>query len=275
MDPRVWHGFGLVRGAPGSARDRSFRRRRRAGLGGPRHPRPAERTSEGRGDRQRATAAVETRLARAFWTARTPKRGPGSDVVGDGFGFAARGSRAPVGGTRRTGGPGSDPACEAGPPGAAPRFVCQEAALRPAQAAAGWCQGLACTPIRTVLARRQGAHCPARTTADLRIEPWRLFYFGGRYSGVGRGGADDPLAQNRRHPIGMSEPDVPPGQHGAKTAKISLPDSNLGNTPPPPRQMDFGHFLESNDFNGLDNFGAPRWGSTRADSRFQRTRVGL
>jgi hypothetical protein len=31
------------------------------------------------------------------------------------------------------------------------------------------------------------------------------------FSRVGGGGADDPLARDRRPPIGMSEPDVPPG----------------------------------------------------------------
>jgi len=71
----------------------------------------------------------------------------------------------------------------------------------------------------------------------------------------------------------MSEPDVPPGQRGAKTAKISLPDNNLGITPPGPRQMDFGHFFEIKDFNGLDGFGMPRRAPEGADSSDRKTRV--
>jgi hypothetical protein len=73
----------------------------------------------------------------------------------------------------------------------------------------------------------------------------------------------------------MSEPDVPPGQRGAKTAKISLPDDNLGITPTGPRQMDFGYFFEINDFNGLDKFAMPRLAPEAGDLSDRRTRVAL
>ena len=63
--------------------------------------------------------------------------------------------------------------------------------------------------------RRQGALCPARTTADRKIAPDASFVFEvqkARFQGSLAGGADGPLARDRRHSIGVSEPDVPPGQ---------------------------------------------------------------
>jgi hypothetical protein len=37
--------------------------------------------------------------------------------------------------------------------------------------------------------------------------------------------------------------------------------------------MDFGHFFEINDFNGLDGFGMPRRAPEGADSSDRKTRV--
>jgi hypothetical protein len=72
----------------------------------------------------------------------------------------------------------------------------------------------------------------------------------------------------------MSEPDVPPGQRGAKTAKISLPDDNLGITPPGPRQMDFGTFSTSFIFKGLGRQPNPAAGCLGFESQNRLNRVG-
>lgn len=117
-----------------------------------------------------------------------------------GFGFrrAARGHRDPRrGDADGTGGPGPDRTCEAGLPKEDPGFRLPWGGRRLAQAGCRWCRMRACTPASTVLARRQGALCPARTSADRKIAPDASSFLGIFW---GSEGEVVPTAPSRRPP---------------------------------------------------------------------------
>ena len=50
-----------------------------------------------------------------------------------------------------------------------------------------------------------------------------------------------PPREDRRHPIGTSEPDVPPGQHGAKARRLRFPDGICVTRPLPPANRILGN----------------------------------
>lgn len=144
-------------------------------------------------------------------------------------GMGEHGTRARCGAplsVERGGRPDQGPSCRAKQvhPRANPILACREAAMpmqegdKPRRRQGGVRGRNTCRPP-TVLMRRQGALCPARTTADRKIAPDASFVLRGAERSICRGfswgragGADGPLSRDRRHSIGVSEPDVPPGQ---------------------------------------------------------------
>lgn len=197
---------------------------------------PAARDAGGRSRKRRlceARAGPGSGPDRTCWQ--------GSDVSG-----AGSVGRARLRGPRRwdaqeRGGPGPDPACEAGPPRASRVFGCREAAGSPAKAAGRWCRNAACTPVSAVLARRQGALCPARTTADRKIAPDASFIF--RIKGLGRGGADGPLARTAGTPSARRSLMSRPDNTARRRRRLRFPDGICVTRPLPPAKRILGAII--------------------------------
>ncbi len=186
----------------------------------PRNPRPADRLRGTGQARPRKRRCPEAR-ARLGSGPAVQRAGKGRTSRVPGFGGPRVAAGTPVGGTR------SDRA-DQGPDERAKQVHRRNARVsaamrRPAvsrKRGAGGVGCAACTPASTVLARRQGALCPARTTARSQDRPWRLFHFrrrhfvqflGSGFWGVGRW-CRRSLSGTAGTPSATSEPDVPPGQ---------------------------------------------------------------
>lgn len=153
---------------------------------------------------------------------------------------------------------------------------------RQAQAAAGWCQGPKCMSARTVLMRRQGALCPARTTADRKIAPDASFVLGrGQARFYWEFGGARPVVPTIRLRATAGTPSAcrslmsRPDNTARRRRRLRFPDDNLGITPPPPRQMDFGTFSSSFVFKGLSRRPDLAAGHRGFESRNRPNRVGL